>query len=249
VNVRRVRDLEASDGHAIPALLLEPAGAVAGAVLMPPYGGGKEHMLGLAVALAERRVAALAIDSCGHGENPAAIGAPAYLDEMESAIAYARRYGNAACVGISIGGRLALMSSADCMAAISPSVVAEISPEGKWMFENFPSPTVREPYSGYVNELLQQLGPVPPHDRPCLLLYAERDIPMILQGAQGLHEALPNSELRYVSTEMRPDVVHDAGLIKYLPRWFNHMELKFNREVMDTVAQWVAKHQAMTQPA
>jgi hypothetical protein len=44
------------------------------------------------------------------------------------------------------------MSSADYMVAISPAVVAEVSPQGKWMFENFPSPAVREPYPGYVLE-------------------------------------------------------------------------------------------------
>ena len=73
------------------------------------------------------------------------------------------------------------MSSAHFMVAISPSVVAAISPQGKWMFENFPSPAVREPYSGYVIELLDLLGLVASHDRPALLLYAERDIPAILR--------------------------------------------------------------------
>jgi len=124
--------------------------------------------------------------------------------------------------------------------AISPSVVAEISPQGKWMFENFPSPAVREPYSGYVIELLELLGPVPAHDRPCLLLYAERDIPAILEGAPGLKASLPGSELRYVTTELRPDVKHDSGLIRYLPRWFNHTELRFNSEALSATARWLA---------
>jgi pimeloyl-ACP methyl ester carboxylesterase len=237
--------LAASDGHEIPALLVTPERPVSTAVLLHPYGGGKEQMLGIALAAAERGVACIAIDNCGHGENYAALGAATLLDEVQVATVYARQWGRVACVGISLGGRLALMSPAEAMVAISPAVVTEISPQGKWMFENFPSPAVREPYSGYVNELLQELGPVKAHDRPCLLLYAERDIQMILDGAAELHARLPRSEVRYITRDLRPDVQHESGLIRYLPRWFNHGELKFNLEVMETTAQWLSTHQGV----
>lgn len=239
MNLDRITTLAAGDGHNIPAFLVSPDSARGGAALLPPYGTTKEHMLGIAASLAGAGIAALSIDLCGHGENPAPIG-PVMRDEVESAVAYLRRFGPVAAVGVSLGGRLALMSSADCMVAISPAVVAEISPQGKWMFENFPSPAVREPYSGYVVELLQLLGPVSPHDRPCLLLYAERDIPAILEGAAGLKAQLPRSDLRYVTTELRPDVKHESGLIRYLPRWFNHMELKLNYEVFSATSGWLA---------
>ena len=241
MNLERITTLCATDGHNIPAYLLTPDLARGGAVLIPPYGSTKEQMLGIGAALGEVGIAALSVDLCGYGENRTVIG-PVMRDEVESAVRYARSFGLAAAVGISLGGRLALMSSADCMVAISPSVVAEISPQGKWMFENFPSPAVREPYSGYVIELLDLLGPVRSHDRPALLLYAERDIPNILEGAPGLNAALPNSELRYVTTDLRPDVKHDNGLIRYLPRWFNHGELKFNSEVLAVTAAWLAEH-------
>lgn len=240
MKLERVNDLAAGDGHRIPAYLLAPEPARGGAVLIPPYGGTKETMLGIAVALADGGTAALAIDLCGHGENSAALG-PAMRDEVESAVAYMRRFGPVAAAGNSLGGRLALMSSADCMVAISPSVMAKMSPQGKWMFENFPSPTVREPYSGYVLELLDALGPVPSHDRPCLLLYAERDIPAILEGGPGLKASLSGAELRHVTTELRPDVQHENGIIRYLPRWFNHTELRFNQETMAATARWIGE--------
>lgn len=248
MNLERVSTLAATDGHAIPAYLLAPESAQGGVVLVPAYGGAKEHMLGIAVALAEAGLAALAIDLCGHGNNHAAIG-PVMRDEIESAIRYARRFGRAAALGISLGGRLALMSSADCMVAISPSVVTAMSPQGKWMFENFPSPFVREPYPGYVLELLDALGPVAPHDRPCLLLYAERDIPAILDGAQGLKASLSKSELRYVTGSLHPEVQHDNGFIRYLPRWFNHMDLKFNPEVLAVSAGWLNERWGKAQVA
>jgi dienelactone hydrolase len=248
MNLERITTLAATDGHNIPAYLLTPDSARGGVALIPPYGSTKEHMLGIAATLGEVGIAALSIDLCGHGENRTAIG-PVMRDEVESAVRYARRFGRAAAVGISLGGRLALMSSADCMVAISPAVVAEISPQGKWMFENFPSPAVREPYSGYVVELLEALSPVPSHGRPCLLLYAERDIPAILEGAAGLKASLPKSDLRYITTDLRPDVKHENGLIRYLPRWFNHGELKFNSEVLTVTAAWLAERWGKAQNA
>ena len=244
----RIATLAAKDGHNIPAFLFSPDSARGGAVLIPPYGGTKEHMLGIAAGLCEAGIAGLSIDFCGHGENRTAIGS-VMRDEVEAAVHYMRRFGRVATVGISLGGRLALMSSADCMVAISPAVVQEISPQGKWMFENFPSPAVREPYSGYVVELLGALGPVPAHDRPCLLLYAERDIPAILEGAAGLRKDLPKSEVRYITTETRPDIKHDNGFIRYLPRWFNHGELKFNYEVLSVTSHWLAARWAKAQVA
>jgi dienelactone hydrolase len=248
MDLERITTFTATDGHNIPAYLLTPDSARGGVALIPPYGGTKEHMLGIAAALGEVGIAALSIDLCGHGENRTAIG-PAMRDEVESAVRYVRRFGRAAAVGVSLGGRLALMSSADCMVAISPSVVAAISPQGKWMFENFPSPAVREPYSGYVIELLDVLGPVPSHDHPCLLLYAERDIPAILEGAAGLKASLSKSDLRYITTDLRPDIQHDNGLIRYLPRWFNHGDLKFNYEVLTVTAAWFAERWGKAQNA
>ena len=198
-------------------------------------------MLGIAVSIAEKGTAALAIDLCGHGENMSPIG-PAMREEVEAALAFARRFGRTAAIGHSLGGRLALMSSADVMVAMSPSVMVQMSPQGKWMFENLPSPGVREPHSGYVIELLEKLGPVASHGRPCLLLYSERDIQALLDGSTGLQALLPQAEKRIVSADIRPDVQHESGLIRYLPRWFNHSELRFNASALETAGAWLANH-------
>ncbi len=239
MNFQRVTDLRAPDGHAIPGFLFLPDSPRGGVVLCPGYGGVKEHVMALAAAIAEKGLAALGIEPCGHGENKAAIG-PMMRDELEAALLYLRRFGRTSAVGFSLGGRLALMSSADSMVAISPAVTAQVSPQGKWMFENFPSPSVREPYSGYVLELLAALGPVPGHDRPCLLLYSERDIPSLLEGAAGLKAILPRAELRYITEDSHPDIQHDHAFIRFLPRWFNHIELKVNAGVLKTVPNWLA---------
>jgi pimeloyl-ACP methyl ester carboxylesterase len=243
MDFQRVTDLAAPDGHAIPAFLLSPFSPLGGAVVCHGYGGAKEQMLGVAASVAEKGIAAIAIDLCGHGENTAPIG-PAMRDELEAALTYIRRFGRAAVVGHSLGGRLALMSSADVMVAMSPSVMMQMSAQGKWMFENLPSPGVREPYPGYVLELLDQLGPVPSHRHACLLLYSERDIQTLLDSATSLQSQLPLAETRLVSEDMRPDVQHENGLIRYLPRWFNHGELRFNRAARETVGAWLADHLA-----
>ena len=243
MDFQRVSDLTAPDGHAIPGFLLSPASPRGGAVVCHGYGGLKEQMLGIAVAVAEKGMAALTIDLCGHGENLAPIG-PAMRDEVEAAVAFVRRFGKTAVIGHSLGGRLALMSSADVMVAMSPSVMMQMSPQGKWMFENLPSPGVREPYAGYVLELLEKLGPVPSHGRPCLLLYSERDIQALLDGSAALQADLSGAEKRLVSQDIRPDVQHESGLIRYLPRWFNHSELRFNRSACESTATWLADHLA-----
>jgi dienelactone hydrolase len=243
VEFQRVSRLAAPDGHDIPGFLFVPDSPRGAAVVCHGYGSSKEQMLGIATAVAERGIAALAIDLCGHGDNAAPLG-PGMREELESAIAFARRFGKTAVVGHSLGGRMALMSSADAMVAMSPSVMMQMSPQGKWMFENLPSPGLREPYPGYVLELLEKLGPVPSHDRPCLLLYSERDIPALLDGAAALQAQLAGAEKRLVSEDIRPDVQHDNGLIRYLPRWFNHSELRFNRSACEITAAWLADHVA-----
>ncbi len=242
-DVRRVTDLTAPDGHGIPALLFTPPVPRGAAVICHGYGASKEQMLGVAEAVVEKKFAALAIDLCGHGENTAPIG-PGMREEVDAAVAYLRRFGKVAAVGHSLGGRLALMSSADVVVAMSPSVMMQMSPQGKWMFENLPSPGIREPYSGYVLELLEKLGPVPPHDRPCLLLYSERDIQGLLDGARDLQAQLPRSEKQIISDEIRPEVQHENGFIRYLPHWFNHLEIRFNAAACQAIGTWLAAHLA-----
>jgi len=66
----------------------------------------------------------------------------------------------------------------------------------------------------------------------------------LLDGAAGLQEKLPLAEKRLVSADIRPDVQHENGLIRYLPRWFNHSELKFNLSASETAGAWLADHLA-----
>src|SRR5713226_9185870 len=75
MNLVRVKDLKAPDGHPIPALLLTPdVSPRGGSIVIHPYGGTKEQMLAVALSLVEKGIACLLPDLCGHGENHAEIG-------------------------------------------------------------------------------------------------------------------------------------------------------------------------------
>jgi pimeloyl-ACP methyl ester carboxylesterase len=240
MHVRRVADLRAPDGYSIPAYLLEPDAAARGAaVICHGYGSAKEEMFAFALAVAEgAHCRALCIDLRGHGENLAPIGA-GVLTDVQAALDYLSAVGPVVAIGHSLGGRLALTAEADLAVAVSPAVVQEVSPQGRWMFENFPSPFVREPYSGYVVELLDRLGDVPPRAGPCLLVHAARDIPNIIAGTKELAQRLSGATLHEVDAHLRPDVSSENGFVRYLPRWYNHGDLKFNPAVLSVVSEWL----------
>lgn len=239
MNVCRVADLRSPDGYAIPAYRVEPDGGRGTAVICHGYGGSKEEMLALVLAVAEgAQCRALCIDLRGHGEHLAPIG-PGVLNDLQAALDAMLADGPVVAIGHSLGGRLALMADADLAIAVSPAAVQEISPQGRWMFETFPSPLVREPYPGYVVELLNQLGEIPQRPRPCLLVHAARDIPNIMAGTKILAERLPGATLHEVGTHLRPDVSSEIELVRYLPRWHNHSELKFNPEVLSVLPKWL----------
>ncbi len=237
--LQRITDLASQDGHPIPAYGVTPNAPIAGVAVCHGYGGVKEGMLGLCTRLAEHGFATVAIDLRGHGENHAPIGPGVALD-FAAAVEYVRRFGRAFAAGHSLGGRLSFMVGADAAIAISPAVVQEISPQGRWMFENFPSPTVREPYSGYVVELLDELGEVPDDTPPAIALVGRNDILNIYEGAHELAARLSQVEVHVVEMEQRPLVESDDGLVRYLPRWLNHSQLKTNTEVLRLASQWLA---------
>jgi pimeloyl-ACP methyl ester carboxylesterase len=183
-------------------------------------------------------MAVLATDLRGHGEHPGQLD-EGVIGDVEAAISFARRYGPVAVIGKSLGGRLALMSTADVVVAISPAIPTRVSPTGQTMFTQFPSPRVREPYPGYVVDLLKRLGPPPVRDRPTLLISATHDIQTIREGTRDFAMQLPSGEYREIEEELRPPVASGHPLVDYLPYWFNHAELLENTHVLRIVPEWV----------
>ncbi len=236
----KVTDLRAPDAHPVPGFLFEPREATGGVVLVHGHGGSKETTLGLAAHLAGARQAALAIDLRGHGEHPGPLG-EGVLGDVEAAVSFMRRYGPVAVVGKSLGGCLALMSPADAVVAVSPAIPKGVSPEGRTMFVEFPPPGVREPYPGYVLDLLKRLGPPPVRERPTLLLSAPYDVQTIREGAREFAARLPRGEYREVDADLYRPVDLGHPLLNYLPYWFNHTQLQFHPQVLRIVPAWLGE--------
>jgi alpha-beta hydrolase superfamily lysophospholipase len=180
------RQLLQGDGFHVPSLVVtpeEPSGIV---VLVHGYGGSKEEMLGLAWRVAECGYTACAIDLRGHGEHMLALDHDVMAD-VEAAIAHCREGDRKVIViGHSLGGRLALLSSADAVIALSPAICPTYSPQIHRIIESW-SYKVREPGTAFVFDILEKL-PVwqPGNGRPVAIVHGSRDMPEIRQGCIDL---------------------------------------------------------------
>jgi len=234
----RVTDLRSADNHAVPAYLFLPEAPRGGAAVVHGYGGSKEQMLGISARLAEEGWAALALDLRGHGEHPAPLN-EGVLQDLEAALHWLRRFGRVVAVGHSLGGRLALISSADLVIAVSPSVVSRPSEEGRQMLLAFGSTTVRSPRPDYILQLLRQMEEVKQPDRPVLLLHGDQDILTLIEGIRRVAGDLPRGTLAPVTTFQHPEAPLPPTILPYLHRWFNHLDLKFNPEVFERAVAWL----------
>lgn len=227
--------IRSRDGYRLPAVLLEPPSPRGGAAVSHGYGGTKEDVLGLALALAIRGWAAVAIDLRGHGEHAAAVDA-GFLDDINGAVDYMRRFGSTVALGHSFGGRLALASEADRAIGISPSVFRGISAEGQVMMETFTSPRVREERPGYLLEIAASIPPIRDDGKPRFIVHSERDVPGILAGLQAL--SLANLE-QVAVPPLYTKAPSDQRLLDYLPAWFNHGDTLVNPEALARVMAWL----------
>lgn len=236
----RLTQITSKDGHGVPAYLFLPTSPTAGVAVAHGYGGSKEQMLGLAARLAERDLAACVFDIRGHGEHPAPLG-PAMLEDLEATLAFLRRFGRVATVGHSLGGRLALACSADVIVAISPALPQRPSEEGRAMLTQFGSTPVRARARDEILDLLRAMPPPPASPRPTLLLHAAGDIPSLIEGVRAAATGLPGAALDVITQHQHQAAELPASVLAYLPRWFNHIDLKGNSEIYVKVPTWLAE--------
>jgi len=235
----RLTDVRSKDGHLVPAYLFRPPSPTAGVAIAHGYGGCKEHMLGLAARVAEANLAACVFDIRGHGEHPASLD-PAMLEDLEAILAFLHRFGRVAAAGHSLGGRLALMSSADAVVAISPALSQKPSEEGRAMLTHFGSTAVRARNPGEIMDILRGMPAPPVVSRPTLLLHAEGDIPNLIDAIRVTATAMPGAQLGVISEHQHQSAELPVSLLAYLPRWFNHIDLKANAELYLKVPAWLA---------
>jgi esterase/lipase len=180
-----------SNGFKVPGILLVPTNARSAVVIAHGYGGCKEEPLGLAWRVAESGLAVCSIDIRGHGEH--ALPMDEHIqDDMEAAIEYCRRYGKVTAIGHSLGGRLALLSSADHMIGISPALNRIFSPQTREVLKNLRSYRVREMYPGQNFDILNQL-PIYRHEagREAMIVYGSRDVPEITAACNEIASSVP----------------------------------------------------------
>jgi len=238
VEFTRLTDVRSKDGHVVPAYYLRPSSPTAGVAIAHGYGGCKEQMLGLAARVAEAGLAACVFDIRGHGEHPAPLD-PAMVEDLEAILTFLRGFGRVAAAGHSLGGRLALMSSADVVAAISPALPQNPSEEGRAMLAHFGSTAVRARNPFEIMGILRAMPPPPTVSRPTLLLHAEGDIPSLIEAIRATAAALPASHVQVISQNQHRGAELPASLLTYLPRWFNHIDLKANAELYVRVPAWL----------
>jgi dienelactone hydrolase len=243
VEFTRLTDVRNQESQEVPAYLLRPASPAAGVAIAHGYGGCKEQMLGLAARVAECGLAACVFDIRGHGEHPARLDA-GMLGDLEAILGYLRRFGRVAAVGHSLGGRLALMSSADAVAAISPALPQKPSEEGRAMLRHFGSTAVRAKDPGEILDILRAMPAPVVSSRPTLLLHAEEDIPSLIDAVRRMAAALPEAAVQVIAEHQHKSATLPPSLLAYLPRWFNHIDLKGNAELYVRVPAWLASRLA-----
>jgi pimeloyl-ACP methyl ester carboxylesterase len=191
-------------------------------------------------------LAACAVDLRGHGENRLPLDENVSTD-VEAAVNYCRRFGKVAAVGHSLGGRLALTSSADYAIGISPTLDAAFSVQTRRLLtgvrgyrvnEAEPRPRPCTPHSfrpgvspdaeegtrgTRIFEILAGLPRWQPDGRSALIIFGSRDVPEIMQTCRELHQqGVPSIE---IDQALHSDIFLNEETIgrttEQLRAWFN----------------------------
>ncbi|MEN6357776.1 MAG: alpha/beta hydrolase [Armatimonadota bacterium] len=185
MNIERIH-IPAADGAYIPAVFIAPEYQSGSVVLVHGYGGCKEEILGIAWRIAEIGLRTCAIDLSGHGENLNTFG-DRILDDIEAAIAYCRTFGKVAAVGHSLGGRLALISSADYAIGISPAACDSFRDQTYKVLKATRSYRVMNGSMSMLRCVLKDIPAwQPDNDKKSLVLFGSRDLPEISAFCRSL---------------------------------------------------------------
>jgi pimeloyl-ACP methyl ester carboxylesterase len=183
--VRIARTTFGADGARLPLVTISAPGNAASAVVIHGFGGNKEEQLGLSFRIAELGFDTYTMDLRGHGENASALD-PAMFDDVEALIAHCRRAGEVAAVGHSLGGRLALLSSADYRVGISPALGKTFSGRTRDTVKRQRNHRVSEATEDAGFDIIDALPDVSALTARDLVLYGSRDVPEIVRSCEAL---------------------------------------------------------------
>lgn len=207
-------------GFDIPAITVAPDDFRASVAVMHGYGGNKEEMLGLAWRIAEAGFRAAAIDLRGHGEHPLPFDGE-IMKDVEAALTFLKQDGPAAAVGHSLGGRLALHSSAGFAIGISPAIRKRFSEQTRRHIRAMRSHRVREVSETILFDALEALPEWTASERAALIV-GERDVPEIVSGCEELGRN--GAELAVIPHALHGDIFNQeecfAAVVKLLGERF-----------------------------
>jgi pimeloyl-ACP methyl ester carboxylesterase len=169
----------------IPCIKIENPKAMANLVIIHGYGGCKEEQLGMAWRLAEMGFSAGVVDLRGHGEHELPLTNEIYQD-VEDIISQFKTTGRVVAIGHSLGGRLALVSSADFAIGISPAVLNSYSEETKNLLRLMRHYRVKDNNFGVLFEVLASLPDWQFDQRKHAIIYGSRDVPEIVESCRTL---------------------------------------------------------------
>ena len=205
----------------VPAIIFEHHRPRAQAVVVHGYGGCKEEILGLAWRIAKEGFSVASIDLRGHGENKRSYDME-ILDDVEDVVGQFKKSGKVVAIGHSLGGRLCLLSKADCKIAISPAPQT-VSQATQNLITSMRSHRVREEHEGTNFDALKRLPQWDGVDgQQAMILYAARDVPEISSECtklekQGIH-------VEQVENSVHSDIFLNEGTFlaiqQQLKRWF-----------------------------
>jgi hypothetical protein len=185
------RVLIEENAQRIPCVLLTPKESFGSVLVIHGYGGCKEEILGLAMRIAEVRLTVCVIDQLGHGENELALSEQ-ILDEIEAAIKFCRKFGKAAAVVHSSGGRFSLFCSADFTIGISPALASDYGAKTRELLDNLRSYRVKERYAGINYTILKSLPLWTMKQQSSMILFGSRDVPEIKAACERLQGSYTN---------------------------------------------------------
>jgi dienelactone hydrolase len=176
----------------VPAIRISPRDPVGAAVVVHGYGGCKEEQLGLAWRVAASGLVTYAIDLRGHGQNPMALD-DGVQEDVEIAIRHAREFGRVVAIGHSLGGKLALMSSADFVIGISPPLDGTYGARTEELLKKLRGYRVRTESPGKVFDILTKIPEwEDKNEARSMIVYGSRDVPEIVTSCDLLRTRKAN---------------------------------------------------------
>lgn len=221
MNIKRISIQ--TNGYNVPCILIEPDRSLGIVIIIHGYGGSKEEQLGLGWRIAESGFTSGLIDLPGHGENLDYFDGDIKLF-VDSLINHFKEKGRTIAIGHSLGGRLSLISTADYVIGISPTLVKHFSNETKGLIKNIRSYRVRGLNNEFLWELHNQLPLFDPHDKKdALIIFGSRDVPEISNSCRKIQETA--NIVFEIDKALHNDIYLNEKvfeiIIKQLKQWIN----------------------------